>query len=288
MKTRLLAILVIMAAFWGCAKRENPARMTVVTSFYPMYIMAENIVKDVPGVQLINMAPSSGGCLHDYQMTPQDMKTLSRADVFVVNGAGMESFLDDVIKQNPKITVIDASRGIDLITYQGSTNPHIFASISGAIQQVRNIEAGLEQADPDHIGHYRENVQRYLTELEALRDSMHAGLKNVKDRNIITFHEAFPYFAKEFGLNIVAVVEREPGSEPSAGEMADIVRLVKSKKARALFTEPQYPAKSAEAIARETGIKVYTLDPSVTGPMDPNAYIEIMRKNLMVLQEALK
>ncbi|MDQ7797759.1 MAG: zinc ABC transporter substrate-binding protein [Candidatus Edwardsbacteria bacterium] len=288
MKTWTLSLASAVILLAGCSKKEEPARLTVVASFYPMYIMTANIVKDVPGVELINLAPPFTGCLHDYQMTPQDMKTLSRADILVINGAGMESFLDDVIRQNTKLSVIDASKDIELIEEKGHANPHIFASISGAIWQVRNIEAGLERADPGYIGYYRENVQRYLVKLEALKEKMHLALKKVENRNIITFHEAFPYFAREFELNILAVIEREPGSEPSAGDLAQTIELVRKNKVKAIFAEPQYPAKSAETIARETGAKMYSLDPAVTGPMEPEAYIIAMEKNLAVLKEALK
>jgi len=288
MKYLMGLFLALALTLFGCAKKEDSARLTVVTSFYPIYIMVANIVKDVPGVKLVNMAPPFSGCLHDYQMTPQDMKTLSRADILVINGAGMESFLDDVIRQNTKMSVIDASENVELIEEGGNTNPHIFVSISGAIRQVRNIEAGLEKADPEYIGSYRENVQRYLVKLEALKEKMHLAFKNVKNRNIITFHEAFPYFAREFDLNILAVIEREPGSEPSAGELARTIELVRKNKVKALFAEPQYPARSAQTIAQETEAKVYILDPAVTGPMEPEAYIKAMEKNLAVLKEALK
>ncbi|MBI5804457.1 zinc ABC transporter substrate-binding protein [candidate division TA06 bacterium] len=288
MKNKITALLAVAMAMSGCLKKEQPARLTVVTSFYPMYIMAANIVKDVPGVELVNLAPPFSGCLHDYQMTPQDMKTLGRADVLVANGAGMESFLAKVTSQNPKLTVIDASRGIDLIVYQGTTNPHIFAGISGAMAQVQNIEAGMEKADPTQTKQYRKNAGIYLARLDFLKNRMHLALKDIKNRDIITFHEAFPYFAREFGLNILAVIEREPGSEPSAGELARTIGIIRKNKVQAIFAEPQYPAKSAEAIARETGAKVFTLDPAVTGPMEPDAYLKAMEKNLEVLREALR
>ena len=117
---------------------------------------------------------------------------------------------------------------------------------------------------------------------------MHKSLDNVKNRDIVTFHEAFPYFAKEFNLNIVGVVEREPGSEPSARELQETIEQVKKLKVKALFAEPQYPTKAIETISTETGSKVYTLDPVVTGPMDADAYINIMDSNLKILEEALK
>jgi len=288
MRNKIPIFLALAMAMSGCLKKEESARLTVVTSFYPMYIMTANIVKDVPGVELASLAPPFSGCLHDYQMTPQDMKTLSRANVLVANGAGMESFLAKVTSQNPKLAVIDASRGIDLIVYQGTPNPHIFAGISGAMDQVRNIAAGMEKADPAQAPQYRKNAGIYLARLDSLKSRMHLALKDIKNRDIITFHEAFPYFAREFGLNILAVIEREPGSEPSAGELAQTIGIIRKNKVQAIFAEPQYPAKSAEAISRETGAKLYTLDPAVTGPIEPDAYLKAMEKNLEVLGRALR
>ena len=120
---------------------------------------------------------------------------------------------------------------------------------------------------------------------------MHEELDNLPNRDIITFHEAFPYFAEEFNLNIAGVIEIEPDSEPSAKEIENIINTVKEKNIKALFTEPQYSSKVAETIAVETGATVYELDPIVTGDSTPNAYddyINKMKKNLDVLKEALK
>ena len=117
---------------------------------------------------------------------------------------------------------------------------------------------------------------------------MHSELAPYKGRSIITFHEAFPYFAQEFGFNIVAVVEREPGSEPSAKELADTIELVKKNGISTLFSEPQYPDSAAETIAKETGAKVYVLDPAVTGSDDYDAYLNIMENNLATLKLAFK
>ena len=288
MRNKIPIFLAMAMAMSGCLKKEESARLTVVTSFYPMYVMTANIVKDVPGVELASLAPPFSGCLHDYQMTPQDMKTLSRADVLVANGAGMESFLGDAARQNPKLTVIDASRDIDLIVSQGTPNPHIFAGISGAMAQVRNIAAGMEKADPAQAKQYRKNAGIYLARLDSLKNRMHLALRDVKNRDIITFHEAFPYFAREFGLNILAVIEREPGSEPSAGDLAQTIGIIRKNKVQAIFAEPQYPAKAAQVIARETGVRLYFLDPAVSGPMEKGAYIKIMERNTATLSEALK
>jgi zinc transport system substrate-binding protein len=223
-------------------------------------------------------------------MTTADMTRLSGADIFVVNGAGMEAFLDKVIQQIPRIKVIQASEGIELIKGKGAEgdNPHIWCSPTLYIKQIQNIAAQLARIDPERAPQYRKNATDYVARLDQLRAAMHKGLENIQTRDIITFHEAFPYFASEFGLRIAAVIEREPGSEPSAKEIAETIEIVRKARVKALFAEPQYPAKAAETIARETGAKLYTLDPAVTGPMTKDAYIETMERNLSELQKALR
>lgn len=269
---------------------DSGKSITIATSFYPMYIMALNVAKDMPNVKVVDMTKPTTGCLHDYSVTPDDMKNLEGAQFFVINGAGMESFMDKVIKQQPNLKIIDSSKGIQLIKGEGDEgdNPHLWVSISNAITQVKNIGEQLSSLDPDNASKYKENTDTYTKKLEAERDKMHKALDGIKNRDIVTFHEAFPYFAKEFNLNIVGVIEREPGSEPSAKELVDTINKVKDLKVKALFAEPQYPTKAADAIAKETGSKVYTLDPAVSGPMDADAYINIMESNLKTLQEALK
>jgi zinc transport system substrate-binding protein len=284
----IIAAAVLVALATGCSKpARQPADLVIVTSFYPMYIATINVADSVPGVRVVNLTRPFTGCLHDYQMTPDDMKTLATATAFVVNGAGMESFLDKVVRQLPSLKLIDASRDLALISGPGGPNPHVWVSISNAIAQARNIAGGLAAWDSSHALLYRMNADRYCGRLDSLRSRMHAALDPLKSRDIITFHEAFPYFAREFHLNVVAVIEREPGSEPSAAELASTITLIKRQKAVALFAEPQYPSGSAQTIARETGVAIRTLDPGVTGPLEKSAYLQAMEADLTVLQEAL-
>jgi zinc transport system substrate-binding protein len=255
-----------------------------------MYIFTLNVAKDVPNVKVISMTKPMAGCLHDYIITINDMKTLDSAQVFVTNGADLESYMDKVTEQMPNLKVIESSKGIELIKSEGDeeANPHVWVSISNAITQVKNIGEQLSTLDANNAQKYKANTDIYVKKLEAQREKMHKSLDTIANRDIVTFHEAFPYFAKEFNFNIVGVIEREPGSEPSAKELKETIEQVNKLKVKALFAEPQYLAKSAKKIATETGTKVYTLDPAVTGPMEADAYINIMESNLKVLEEALK
>lgn len=295
----IFALVFLMTACGGTDKSglENAAdkggqtSLNVVTSFYPVYLATINITKDISGVTVTNMTEPQTGCLHDYSLRPADMIMLEKADVFVINGAGMESFLDDVIRQREDLKVIEASKGIALLKDEsGEENPHVWVSVTNAVTYVNNIAAQLSEADQANEEQYRSNAAAYVQKLTDLKDEMHSALDGLKSRDIITFHEAFPYFAQEFDLNIAAVVEREPGSEPVPKELAEIIDKIKQTGIKALFAEPQYSSKAAETIARDTGAKVYTLDPVVTGEAVPDAadaYIVTMRKNVETLVEAL-
>ena len=263
----------------------------IVTSFYPMYVATINITQGVDGVTVTNMTKPQTGCLHDYQLMTEDMKTLEKADAFVINGAGMESFLDKVVNQQKNLKIIDASKGIELLKDGDEENPHVWLSVTDAILQVKNIAEQLKAADPKHADAYEKNAAAYIKKLEALKAEMHAELDTVPNKDIVTFHEAFPYFAKEFGLNIISVVEREPGTEPTPAELQATIEQVKKLPVKVLFTEPQYSPSAAETIARETGAKIYTLDPVVTGEANDqalNAYIDTMKKNMETLKTALQ
>lgn len=286
----LLAAVLLLCTLSGCVRRtaEKPS-FRVMTSFYPVYIMAVNITNGIDGVQVSDMAGQQTGCLHDYQLQSSDMQALSSADLFIINGAGMESFMTKVTDQLPKLTVLDSSTNVPRITDEtGEVNPHMWVSISSYIIQVQNIAAGLANADHTHAVQYQKNADVYLKKLENLRTRMHTALDPLPNRNIITFHEAFPYFAKEFDLNIVQTVQREPDSQPSAKELAESIRLIRSSGAKAVFAEPQYEQSAAKIIAQESGASMYSLDPAATGSNDVNAYLDAMEKNMQTLQRALR
>lgn len=324
MKSKLPKLLTLIITtsflFIGCnnnvdSNKKTEDTLNIVTSFYPLYISTINITKDIPNITVTNMTKSQTGCLHDYQLTPQDLKTLEKADILVVNGAGMESFLDSIISQYPNLEIVDATKGLTLLEddthshddhnhdhdyedehseddgHDHEYNPHVWVSVTGNIEEVKNIASQLEDLNPENKEAYESNTNTYVSKLEELKNEMHAELDNLPNRDIITFHEAFPYFAEEFNLNIAGVIEIEPDSEPSAKEIEEIINTIKSKNINALFTEPQYSSKVAETIATETGATVYELDPIVTGESNPDAYddyINKMKKNLDVLKEALK
>ena len=264
----------------------------IVTSFFPVYVDVANITKGIDGVRVVNMTQPQTGCLHDYRLTADDMRLLATADAFVINGGGMENFLANVAKELPNLTVIDAAKTERIVMLKDTDgdNPHVWMSITYALAQVKEITARLCEVDAAHADAYRKNALDYCMALEKLREEMHAELDDLPNKDVVTFHEAFPYFAREFKLNVVGVIEHEPGEDPSPKEIAAIVQTVNNLSTKVLFTEPQYSPTAAETIAAETGAKIYTLDPIVTGDADEtalNAYCERMRQNAATLKAAL-
>lgn len=281
------ALVSVVFVLWPAHLWANQS-LRVVTSFYPVYVAVLNVTAGIPGVEVSNLASPHVGCLHDYQLTAGDVRRLADADLLLVNGAGMEPFLGKVAQQSPGVRVVGVSQGIALL----DDNPHVWVSLEGARRQTENIAAALAAAAPDRANAFRANASAYNASLSALEEKMRAALAPYAGTPIVTFHEAFPYFARDFDLDLAGEIEREPGAEPSARELADTVKLVRERKVKALFAEPQFPDKSAQVVARETGVRVYSLDPVVTGPSDPEeargAYLRAMEKNLEVLQEALR
>jgi len=293
----LPAVLLAAAMLAGCAAAG--AEKMFVTSFYPMYVFAQNIVGNVPGVRLVNLAGESVGCLHDYQLKTRDMAVLEKADALIINGGGMEQFMDKVIAQQPQLTVINAGEGIEMLCSEDGhahddhdhenevLNAHVWLDPALAIRQVQNIADGLAAADGEHAAAYQENAKAYIARIQALDDELAQQLAPLAGSEIITFHEAFDYFARAYGMHVAAVIAGDSGEEPGTRQIAKLCDLVEELSVKALFIEPQYPAKTAETIARETGAKLYTLDPVVTGDGSAQSYENLMRENARVLREAL-
>ena len=287
----LLSVIMAALIIAGCGGGKKKEGVQIVTSFFPMYVATINVTDGIDGVNVRNMTAPQTGCLHDYQLSVEDMKQLEDADIFVVNGGGMESFLSKVTESKKKLQVVEAAKDIPMLKDAEGPNPHLWVGITCYIQQVKNIADQLAKADAKHADLYKKNAEAYIAKLKRLKQDMHAKIDPLKNRKIVTFHEAFPYMAQEFKLEIVDVVEREPGTEPTPQELEALIKQVKGMPVKALFAEPQYSPAAAETVARETGAKIYQLDPCVTGeakPENKDAYLKAMAKNADVLAEALK
>lgn len=309
---RLFQILTLCLLPVLPAAAAEPA-LKVLCSTYPIYQISRNVADGAKGVRLELLVPPNAGCPHDYSLTPQDMKRISQADAMIVNGLKMEGFLDEAVKKgNPKLAIVDSSLGVkDVLEYTGEeidhdhdaakakeeddehsgVNPHLFASPRQAARLALNIAAGLSKLAPADAKLFEANAKAYAERLDKLADEMAALGKTLKNVKIVTEHGVFDYLARDMGLSIEGVIRayEEEGQAPSASAIIRIAKLVKERKAGAIFTEPQYPDEVAKTIAKEARIPVAKLDPVASGPADaPLGYYETaMRGNMAVLKAAL-
>ena len=293
---KMISLLMILLLLPCLASSE-----TVVTSFYPVWVMTLNLTRGLEDhVTVRNLAAPTVGCLHDYQLQTSDMKVLSGADAFLVNGAGMEAFLPEITRALPSLPVIEASEGIELLengdaveileSEEEEVNSHLWLDPSRAVRMAENLAAGLIRLMPADEEVITANLQDYRSRLESLDRQLRSGLENLPRRDIVTFHEAFPYFAAAYDLHVVAVVNKEPGEVLTPSQMAVLVRVIIRLGNPPLFVEPQYTDLSAQTLSRETGSSVWSLDPMVTGPEEdvPLDYYEtVMLQNMNTLIEAL-
>lgn len=311
MKIGSLIGLAALVAALACACAKPPTggngggkSMKVLCSTFPMYLFTRNVTAGREAVEVDLMIPGAMGCPHDYALTPQDMRKVASAKVFIANGLGMEEFLGEPLKKgNDKLIVVDTSAGIaDLIQIKAEEraaeegphehhgpNPHLFAGPRMAAKVVRNIAAELSKVDPAGADLYQKNSEAYAGRLEKLADDFAAATKNLPAKKIVTEHAVFDYLARDCGLEIVAVVEENPGQEPAAAEMLALIKTIKASGASAVFTEPQYPAKVGQTLAKEVGIPVAALDPVAGGPDNAplDYYEKVMRANLETLVKTL-
>ncbi|WP_223067471.1 metal ABC transporter substrate-binding protein [Paenibacillus caui] len=322
----LLVSLALLAA--GCGSNKNNAstnasasadaagqtgKLNVQVSFYPMYEFTKNVAGDLADVHTLI---SAGVEPHDWEPTPKDIKNIEDADVLVYNGAGFEGWVDQVIGglSNDKLVKIEASQGISLLEGleeeegeeghageeahdhahehdHGEHDPHVWLSPLGAIKEVRKIQDGLSKAAPEHADEFKANADAYVAKLEQLDKEFKEGLSNTKRKDFITQHAAFAYLAHDYGLTQEPIAGLSPEEEPSAAQMAEIVKFAKEHNTKTIFFETLVSSKVAETVANEIGAKSAVLNPieglteeDVANNLD---YLAIMRQNLDALKQAL-
>lgn len=292
---RAAAACLALALLWApsTAAAKEPG-LRVLASFLPMYVFTVNVTGEARGVTVELLLPATVGGPHDYSLTPGDMKRIASADLFIANGCGMEEFLGSAaFKAARRVKVVETARAVPPLRVPaagrdpGDVNPHTWVSPRNAVLQVREIEKALSAEVPEAAPLFRRNADAYTARLRGLAREYEEAAQRFRNRNIVTFHNAFDYLARDLGLNIVGRIEETAGQEPSAGEIETLIRAIREKNVAAVFAEPQYPARLAEMIAAEGGVPVRILDPVATGPAAPSTYEDVMRRNLRTLTEVL-
>lgn len=260
---------------------DKPLR--VVASIFPIYLFTDNITGNAP-VDLSLLVPASAGCPHDFALKPADLAKLEKADVLIINGGGLEEFLDKPLKEmKRKPKIIDASNGIKFIRDQnGKENPHVFASPRMATLMVEQIAIALGEVDKLNEKTYSDNAQAYVAKLQAISDNLQSIGAKAQNKGIAIEHDALAYTAQDAGLTVVA--ELEHGA--SAAQLNKEKKLIKEAKPVLLAGDSQFPDKVLQTMALETFLPYVTLNTCASGPEKPHKdfYQTAMEQNYKLLE----
>ena len=303
---------------------EADDMLTVVTSFYPMYIATLNIVDGVDGVRLENLSEPQTGCLHDFQLTPEDMKLLSTADVFVINGGGIESFMSDVAKAYPNLDVVEACEDVALLSDDeadsdhdhdhdadtesesdhnhdhdadiesesdhdhdhGDENAHAWMSVPRYRTMVKTIASHLAQKDEAHAEEYYANAEKYDAKLAELEKEQDSLKDLTGGQNIIIFHEAYEYVADDFSMNACYLLDLDEERSVSAGEVKQVIGAIKDDGVSVILAEELYGKSMGDTVSRETDVHMVYIDPLNRGGYDKDSYLDGMEHNIELIKDA--
>ena len=292
MKKIVPILLICSLLLLGCGAKAPAPDITATT--LPVYEFTQALCQGT-GLTVGRLITESVSCLHDYSLNVNQVKQAEGADTIVISGGGLEDFMADIL--DPGKT-IDASEGIPLLEGDGHEHadqdhdedghhhehdPHIWLNPQNAAAMARNICMGLTQRYPQYADRFRQNLGPLLEKLEALDAYGKDTLSSLPCRELITFHDGFAYFAQAFDLEILAAVEEESGSEASAKDLIELIRLVREYDLPAIFVEQNGSSAAAKIISAETGAKVFTLDMAMAG----DSYFTAMTSNIDAIKEAM-
>jgi manganese/iron transport system substrate-binding protein len=303
----VIAVALVLAACGGDAKGvvesgRGPVRVAASTSVFA------DMVRQVGGdrVTVLTLIPP-GADAHTFQPAPRDVQKLGGVRAAFINGHGLEEALMGVLTNNlPKeARLVELSAGLPAIAFEGEPvgpagadgdheeeeggNPHFWLDLAYAKRYVERIRDALTAIDPEGQAIYQANADRYLAQLDDLDREIRATIAAIppEQRKLVTFHDAFPYFARAYGLELVAYVVRAPGREPSAQEIKALGEALRQHRVKTVFKEPQFNARLLERAAQDAGVKVDVLySDTLTG--DIKTFVDMMRRNADNIARGLK
>ena len=213
------------------------------------------------------------------------MASAKNADIFIINGLGMESFIDKALSSNQEMQIIDSSTNIqNLISDEDEINAHLWTSIEKYIAQVENVAEGLKANNPENAEIYEKNANQYIEKLEQLRERYLSELEGLKGKKAICLNEAFEYMGQELGLEMTIVETDHEESTMSAEMLRSIIDEAKAENIEMIIIDKNDNKANAETIANETGATIYELNSGLSGSMGKDAYINAMEENLQLLK----
>ncbi len=303
----IMLSVVLMISMTACGQTaEKPTQQSglkIYASFYPMQFLASQIAGDK--AQVISLVPA-GVEPHDWEPKPKTLADIQHSDMLIYNGAGMESWLNNLLSSIEKagVKTVNASQGLELIPFNKENaeeehgdeaqlvyDPHVWVSPAKYKQQAQNILNALVEKDPSNADYYKGNYDKLAAQLEKLDQDYRTAAASFQKKTFIVSHAAFEYLAKEYGLTQIAIRGMTPEAEPSPAKMAELVKLCEKNDIRYIFFESLVSPKLSETLAKEINAGVLVLNDGQGISQEEinsgKSYITIMYENLENLKKAL-
>jgi ABC-type Zn uptake system ZnuABC Zn-binding protein ZnuA len=306
----IAGLLIVGAACGSDGGDEAPeAQVRAVTTLELFADLVRNVAGD--RVEVTSLLPP-GADPHTYELPPDRVAGIVEADVVFMNGLGLEESIESVVTENAGGPIVELAEGLEVLPggeeehedegtegeeehdeeeeedEHAEGNPHLWLDVTNASRYVERIRDALIDADPEGRETYEANAEAYLEELAALDEEVEAAVAALPEENrkLVTFHDAFPYMANRYGLEVVGVAVPSPGQEPSAQDIAELTETLRAENVPAVFKEPQFDAAVLEAAADDAGVRVLDLL-SDAFTDEVQTYVDLMRFNARQLQEGL-
>ncbi len=250
-----------------------------------------SFVQGVGGEHVIvkNIVPV-GASPETFQPAPQDVATVADAQLLVENGAGLELWLDRLLRDagSKNLRVVAETAGLPVT----NLNPHLWMDPVLAKRYVDKIWVALSELDPTHASSYRRYAVAYKDRLDRLQDDIQRQINTIppSHRYMIVFHNAWQYYNDRFGIKTLGFVERNPGQAPNPRQIAELINLAKMHHVRGVFSEPEYSPKMLHSIAQGAGIRVVEdiYDDSVGTDSRVSNYLNMLQYDTKVIVQTLK
>jgi ABC-type Zn uptake system ZnuABC Zn-binding protein ZnuA len=290
----LAAAMLLSGCAGPSATGGSNGKLIVVTTTTVFADLVSNVGGDL--VSVTSLVPKNAD-VHTFEPRPADVRTVTGAKLLIMNGLGLDDWLSKTITNAAASGTPPLQLGVDLpgvTLLPGETsateNPHLWMDVKYAELYVDRIAQALGSADPSHAATYLTQAAAYKQQLETLDGWVRSQIATIPEANrkLVTFHDAFPYYAREYGITIVGVAVEAPGQDPSAGYTAQLITAIKSAGVKAIFSEAQFPAKLVDELASEANCKVVAnLYDDALGDPPIDSYDAVIRWDTSQLVQAL-
>lgn len=292
MKMRITSFLCAIFVFVFACQLAQAAEKTafrILASTFPVYLFSLNLANGIAGVEVQLLVPAEAGCPHDFALKPADMAKLAKADALVINGDGLEEFLDKMLAQHTGLQVIDAGVNVPALPAAVSdhghehANPHIFAAPAPAAVMCNNIADGLAKLNPENASAYKNNATRYISQLIALDERFATIGAMAQNKKVAIGHDALAYLMANAGLDVIAVME----NNDSVARLAALKKEFLENRPVLLAGDAQYSDRLLKTVSAETGVPYALLNTCASGPASPplDFYQQQMESNLKILEQ---